>query len=307
MTKISASVSVVLLLAGLWLGALSSRAEVDHLEELRSGGVARTYRVHVPPAYDGSRPLPLLLAFHGGGGQGRSMPRLTGLSDRADRRGFLVVYPDGLGRAWNDGREGRTTDDVRFVADLLDVLSASYKIDPKRVYATGISNGGLFSQRLACELSDRIAAIGSVAATMPEDLAPACRPSRAVPVVFFMGTDDPLVPYGGGEIRLFLRSRGRVLSAADAVKLWIGRDGCPEAVHDSTWIDEAPGDGTRVHRESYGPCRDGSEVVLYSIEGGGHTWPGGVQYLPEMFVGKTSRDIDASSLLLDFFTAHPMP
>jgi polyhydroxybutyrate depolymerase len=192
-------------------------------------------------------------------------------------------------------------DDVGFLSALIDKLSRDYRIDPKRVYSTGISNGGFMSQRLACDLADKIAAIAVVAATMGRDLAGRCKPSRPVSVLLIQGTEDPLVPYEGGRVQV--PGGGAIISAPEAVKKWVGLDGCNgQPKRDS--LPDSANDETRTRRESYGGCREGTAVVFLAVEGGGHTWPGGPQYLPVRRIGRASRDFNASELIWEFFAAH---
>jgi len=285
-------------------------ADIDG--SLQSGGLTRTYHVHLPAGYSAARPAPLVLAFHGGGGDGAGMSRLTHLSDAADRFGFVVVYPDGYQQHWGDGRgvtpsERDGVDDVAFVAVLLDTLASQFAIDTRRVYATGISNGGFFSERLACDLSARISAIASVAATMSANLAARCAPARPVPYLLIHGTADPIVPYDGGQVGGQLAGeRGAAISAADSVQKWAVLDGCPSPPHVAALPDTAH-DGTQVRRTVYTGCATGSQVQFYSVEGGGHTWPGGLQYLPVAVVGKTSRQIDAGDVIWGFFAQFSLP
>ena len=258
--------------------------------------------------------MPLVLLLHGGGGTGEGMEKLTlgGFNRLADREGFVVVYPDGIEKHWNDGRgleayraHRENMDDVGFISTLIDHLIKISKVDPNRIYAAGISNGGQFSQRLACELSDRIAAIGVVAIQLPEHLSTSCSPKRPVSVLMMPGTEDPLVPWEGGEIG-FRRGRkfGRVLSVPESMRFWANQNQCPLSPLITHEPDRDPKDDTRVRREGYGPCSRGNEVLLYAIEGGGHTWPGGHPYLPSWIIGKTSRDIDANEVIWDFFKRH---
>ncbi len=310
----------VLLLAGCGLGAQPAAAadeprRGDIRGTVQSGGLSRTYLLHVPPGDDPAAPWPLVLALHGGGGQGRGMPLLTGLSRLADRRGFLVVYPDGVGRSWNDGREDRDVpavrrqvDDVAFLVALIDEVARAHRVDPARVYATGISNGGFMSQRLACEASTRVAAIAAVVATVGVELAGLCSPARPVPVLMVNGTADPLVPYNGGQIRLpggRLRP-GKIASVADTVALWGRHNGCTRPPEVTPEPDRDPSDGVTVRREARTGCRAGSEVILYVMEGGGHVWPGGPQYLPRPIIGRTTGDID-SEVIWDFLSRHRRP
>ena len=279
-------------------------------------GLERTYRIRIPSSYDKSTPLPLLIALHGGGGSGEKMEELTlrGFNRLSEKEGFIVVYPDGIEKHWNDGREDvkyrahrEKIDDIGFISALIDHLSKQYNIDIKRVYATGISNGAMMSFRLGCELSEKIAAIAPVAGSMPENLPARCSPSRFISVLVISNTEDPLVPWGGGEIRFGRQKFGKVLSVPESVKFWVNHNQCllPPAI--SIEPDKDPKDDTRLRREAYNQCRESSEVVLYAIEGGGHTWPGGHQYLPQWIIGKTSRDIDANEVIWEFFKKHASP
>jgi len=242
------------------------------------------------------------------------MEKLTrgGFNRLAERDGFVVVYPDGLERHWNDGRgvgayraHRENIDDVGFLTALIDHLARGLPVDRARIYATGISNGGLMSFRLAREAATVIAAIAPVAISMSEQIARMRQPARAVPVLMMPGTQDPLVPYEGGEIgRALARGGpgfGRVIPVAEAVRYWVEHNHCAPLPAVTVEPDRDPLDGTRVRREVYGSCRDGTEVVLYAVEGGGHTWPGGLQYLPERIVGRTSRDINAAEVIWAFF------
>jgi polyhydroxybutyrate depolymerase len=304
---------MMLVLAALALGGDARRAEAaDTQESLTAGGVKRTFYLHVPESVRKDRPdpsspngrarlVPLVLVFHGGGGHARRMARFTGFDELADAEGFVVAYPDGLNRHWNDTRGFSPADDAGFVRLLLDHLQSQWPIDPRRVYAAGISNGGFFSNRLACDLSDRIAAIASVAATMPESLVPQCRPSQPVSVMFIHGVNDPLVPIAGGPIAFH---RGSATSLSSAARFWRDWDHTVPDPITEDFPDQAH-DGTKVRREIYGGGKQETEVVVYTIEGGGHTWPGGSQYLPAFLVGKVSHNLDATRVIWEFFRKHP--
>ena len=272
----------------------------DQKREMNVDGTKRQYLLYVPKAATKDHPLPLLLVFHGGGGHDYNMPRFTGFDKIAEARGFIVAYPESVNRSWNDTRNLSPADDVGFVRALISELERSYAIDAGRIYATGISNGGFFSQRLACDLSDRITAVASVAATMPETLVPVCHPSRPLSVMFMHGTDDPLVHIEGGNI---LRNRGRNIPLADAVRFWLNFNQITQQAQPSDLPHLDP-NGTSVHREVYGGGKQNTEVVVYTVKGGGHTWPGGEQYLPAFLVGKVNHDIDASEVIWEFFSQH---
>lgn len=285
----------------------------DIRRSLRVDGLERSYLIHVPPQYDAATPTSVVLAFHGGLTNGEQMARFCGLSDKADEAGFVCVYPNGTGRlsaalTWNGGNccgyaKQNQTDDVAFVRALLRDLSQVATIDRKRVFATGMSNGAIFSYRLASEMSDQIAAIAPVAGAMGSET---CNPTRPVSIIHFHGTDDDFCPFEGGRGRKSV-SGSDFYSVEHTIQAWIKADGCPP--EPSVNRLEAGGgrlqdEEDRVIRKTYGPGRDGSEVVLYLIEGGGHTWPGRHPRL--FFLGKSTRLISANDLMWDFFQRHPM-
>ncbi len=273
-------------------------------------GRERTFEVHVPPGYKGEQAVPLVVALHGRGGTGHRIVGLTHFDDVADAHGFLVAYPDGLNASWADGRGATSSDkdgidDVKFLSELIRKLTRDYKIDSSRVFVTGISNGGFMSQRVACELSSQVAAVGVVAATMGEITASHCHPGKPVSVMLIQGAQDPLVPIQGGPMGPN-GSRGMILSLKDAAKKWIGFDACDSKPEITTLQDKAA-DGTSIRREAFTGCKGGAEIVVYTVEGGGHTWPGGKAYLSESIIGKTSHNMDASEVLWEFFSKHALP
>ena len=177
--------------------------------------------------------------------------------------------------------------------------TAQYPIDSDRIFVTGISNGGLMSFRLGCSLPDKIRAIAPVTAQIPSAIAPFCRSESAVSLAVFNGTEDPLVPYNGGQITVFRRQRGAVLSTDETITVWRQKNRCsPEAVVSE--LPDVAADGTRVTRIEYSRCKNESKVVLYRIEGGGHTWPDGRQYLPVRRIGRTTRDINGCDAIWEF-------
>ena len=280
-------------------------------------GLKRTYLVHVPEAPQSSGSLPLVIALHGGGGTAPTMVKLTagGFDRLADRDGFLVAYPEGIAKNWNDGRSAQEAgyraheeniDDAGFISALIDSLVGDLHADPHRVYVTGISNGAMMSYRVACELSDKVAAVAPVDGNIPRNLLPLCSPSRPVSVLAINNVGDPLMPWKGGSITgpFGMKKLGQVLSVHESIACWVAEDSCPSGPVVTDEPDRDPEDGTRVRREAYGPGTEGTEVVLYAVDGGGHTWPGGSQYLPRLVIGRTSRDIDACAVIWDFFKRH---
>lgn len=308
---------IVKLLTGIILVSFHSVDLSAQKSSFLFDNLKRTFIIHIPSNYDNSLQMPLVIALHGRGGNGKSMICITkrGFNKLADKDGFLVVYPNGIDRNWNDGRmdeeandraHKENIDDVGFISVLIDSLAADYFIDTKRVYVTGISNGAIMSYRLACELSDKITAIAPVDGSIPQQLYSRCDPLRHISVLAINGTDDPLVPYNGGDIygSIHKVDLGKVLSVNESIMFWVNRNMCsitPVVIEEP---DRDPKDGTRVIRTQYTNCFDSTEVVLYTIEGGGHTWPGGFQYLPIWIIGKTSRDIDANRVIWSFFKSH---
>jgi len=290
----------------------SSVTTGDFQGSLEYGGLQRTYLIHIPSSYNGTKAVPLVLVFHGGGGTGAGMATISGMSNTSDVYGFIVIYPDGYMKGWNDGR-GITAaslanvDDVGFISQLIDTISSQYKIDPSRIYATGLSNGGFFTGRLACQLANKIAAFAIVAATMAPNMSATCNPGRPISVLMIQGDADPLVPINGGLVRgPFGGPRGYVLSLNDTVKRWLQIDGCtsqPTVFN----IPDTAGDGTSITQSTYTSCQNDVSVVVYVVHGGGHAWPGGQQYLPQSVIGQTSRNMNASQVIWMFFDANPMP
>ncbi|MBI4867451.1 MAG: polyhydroxybutyrate depolymerase [Candidatus Wallbacteria bacterium] len=278
----------------------------DYERLLAFGGRQRRYELHVPASYDATRPVSVVLDFHGGGGSASGARRGTNMDRTSERGGFLAVYPDGTGRfarrmlTWNAGyccgyAQKQGVDDVGFTAALLDDLARFFRVDAKRVYATGLSNGGLMSYRLACELPERIAAIASVAGPMGvED----CRPGRPVPVMHIHGTADQNAPYEGG-VGAHSITRLPHRSVAWTLARWRELNRCAGAPKIET--------KGRVRTESWTPSPGGAEIVLITIEGGGHVWPGGAPLLPRFVVGEDVAGFDAAATIWGFFARHRLP
>ena len=263
-----------------------------------SSGEKREYLLYVPRSYDLRRPTPLVISMHGAGLWGAAQKETSQWNDLADKRRFIVVYPSGVGgkgvRVWRAEPGPDLAKDVRFISELIDTLRASYNIDSTRIYANGLSNGGGMSFVLSCTLSDRIAAVGMVAAaqTLPWTW---CKDDRAVPMIAFHGTADPEIPYNGGSSWISPRP---FPSTPGWAETWARRNACEATPVESKVAAD-------VTRRTYTNCAYDAAVVLYTVEGGGHTWPGG-KPLPEWFVGRTTRSIDATSLMWEFFREHPL-
>jgi polyhydroxybutyrate depolymerase len=264
----------------------------------------------VPPNYDPSQPWPLVISLHGFSSPPEGQEMLSRWDEVSDHAGFILVYPQGTSfpLRWNSSLppRGGLPDDVQFLRDVIAELSRLTPIDPTRIYVNGMSNGGTMTNRVACEMADVVAAVGVVAGPAVP-LSGGCHPARPVPIIAFYGAADPLVRYDGGTMSTGLmawlpRSSAASMaydSAPEWAKGWAERDGCD--------LEPVPID-TRggVRGVRYADCQGGAQVVFYTIEGGGHTWPGGGD-LPGWLVGKTSHDISASETMWAFFVAHPLP
>lgn len=256
-------------------------------------GTARAYQLHLPPSYDASKPWPLVLNFHGrtpaSAGEASTLQALvSGLNTKGDAAGFIVVNPQGLSESngeqtWNAGlccAQDQTRDDMGFVDALLASLEAELCIDSKRIYSTGLSNGGFMSHRLACERADRFAAVAPVAAF---NGMPSCNPARPIPMISFNGTSDTLVSYALAQN-----------SAAE----WVKRNGCNAAATETFKNGDS-------HCDTYSGCQGGADVVFCTVDGGGHTWPGGFD-LSGFGFGKTTKDLNANDALWAFFEKHAL-
>ncbi|QBI66606.1 PHB depolymerase family esterase [Mycobacterium avium subsp. hominissuis] len=279
---------------------VSAASARDISGTFRSGGMDRTYMLHVPAG----DPVGLVLSLHGGGGTGIAQRGLTGFDAVADAHNLLVVYPDGYEKSWADGRgaspaDRHHVDDVAFLVGLVTKLQNDYRVAPGHVFVTGMSNGGFMSNRLACDRADVFAAVAPVAGTLGAGVA--CNPSRPVSVWAAHGTADPLVPFKGGAVR----GRGglsHAVSAEAMVDKWRKVDGC-QGDPSMELLPDAR-DGTVVHRFDSTSCAASTEVVFYRIDKGGHTWPGGKQYLPAAVIGPTTHTLDGSEAIAEFFLAH---
>ena len=281
-------------------------------------GVERTYFVHLPESYKEGTAAPLLILLHGGGGLARRMLAFTGFGPIAEKHGIVVVAPSGIERHWNDGRvktgykaHDEKIDDVAFIAALIKKIETEHSIDPNRIYATGISNGAMMSYRLGLELSEKIAAIAPVVGSLPDAFgaktqgAAIVKASHPVPAIIFNGTDDPLVPFKGGEVHFYRKKLGTVLSVADTAQFWAARNGCESKPKVSSVPVSDP--DMKVVKTTFSGCANGADVVLYAIEGAGHTWPGpepGAQYLPARLIGRACHGLNATELIWEFFEKH---
>jgi polyhydroxybutyrate depolymerase len=271
----------------------------DSVQTITVGGVQRTFRLHIPPAYDGSTPEPLVFVLHGAGGNGKSMEQLTGFSAKADAEKFIVVYPNGTGnpQMWATGMSPHpysTADDVGFIRALLNKLEHDLKVDHKRIYSCGFSMGAMMTYRLGSEMSGTFAAIGVASGTIgtkqPDGTVYEIQnPAHPLPLIAFHGKQDHTVGYDGNGT--YNGNPDYVLSVATSIAFWVNKDGC------SSPPDKVTKQMGNLVIDDYKMCTGTSEVVLYTFQNGTHEWP-----LP------TNNDhFNATDAIWEFFANHPKP
>jgi polyhydroxybutyrate depolymerase len=252
----------------------------------------RTFLVHFPTGFSNSQHVPVVINMHGSGSDGPQEEFYSRMSETSDSNHFMVVYPNGLGNVWNSGFTNPYNswpDDVGFISKIIDTLYTLYNVDLTRIYATGMSNGGFQSYRLACDLENRIAAIASVTGSITDITALNCVLSRKIPVMEIHGTADPLVPYNGET---------GIKSVEETVQFFRTLNQCSASADTIALPDLDPNDSSTVERIQWNYCGSGTEVVLYKITGGGHTWPNA--YFHYIY-GPTNHDLDASQEIWNFF------
>lgn len=265
----------------------------------------RSYILYMPSYVNWSQPVPLVFVFHGGTGNAESAIYMSGFNEVADQNGFIVAYPNGTGRlsddkllTWNGGTccgyaQEKKVDDVGFVRAIVTDLQAMKNIDAKRIYATGMSNGGILSHRLACEAADIFAAVAPVAGTLN---FPQCNPSQPLSVIEFHGTADQHIPYTGGVGPESLVNVD-FASVQDSVGFWVSINGCISKPITNSFND--------IKHDVWTGCTGSTTIELYTVIGGGHTWPGGSAGRPD--ADQPTQTISASQLIWEFFSNHPKP
>lgn len=272
--------------AGMPAGCVMSQLQAgDHQIDLSHGGLDRNYDLHLPPVYDGTTPLPLVLNFHGLTSNAVQQAGFSAMNATADTHGFAVAYPEGYQSSWNGGLccEGAMRDDiddVGFARAVVGDIASKACIDPKRVYSTGMSNGGIMSHRLGCEATDLLAAIAPVCGPL---LFTPCQPARPMPIIHFYGTADMVVSYNLG------------VSSNDA---WVQHDGCT----DMPTVTLMQGMSSC---ETHAACAQGSKVTFCTLQGMGHCWPG--QSFCPLALGAANTDISANEEMWAFFQGHALP
>jgi polyhydroxybutyrate depolymerase len=300
----------------------------DAQEEVEINDHPRTFVVHLPQGYDSQQHYPVVILLHGRDQDAAEMARLTHFNEFADRDSIIAVYPNALNGRWNIGggpqqgyrrgpyRRGpwgpgypppgprpeqgdrpngpNRGADMPFLHRMLDKLATHYSVDKRRIYAVGLGEGGFLALRMGCNMADRIAAIAVVGAAMPRALT--CVPSRPVPALLMNGTDDPIVHFDGGRYKDGML---QLLSAEDSAKEWARLNRCSEKPSESKLPSLQKGfKDTKVYL--FDGCQENAQVALYAVKDGGHTWPGGEQYMAEKEVGKTSNALNANETIWSF-------
>jgi polyhydroxybutyrate depolymerase len=309
-----------LLAACLSLTAYASAPKVCEPHTLCTDSIAwqgeqRTFSYYLPNHYtDLYRYDNLVIALHGTGssGYGLSETILQGSFNRiADKSHTIVVYPDAINGTWNNGTENtaKTIDDVGFIRAIMAFFEKYYYINPNRIYVIGMSSGGMMAYRLACESADKVTAVAVIAASMPTALVSTCKPARHIPILMVNGTRDPMMPWNGRQVLSVTGSeRGAKLTVPETFEAWRNINNIHTAINQHPYA-KTSSDGTWVWvTEAKG--FDNTDMVLYTIYGGGHAWPGGAQYLPTDYIGNVSHDLDGSEIVWQFLISHrlvPLP
>lgn len=283
-----------LLVSLLVIAGLFTKAQLTI--QIMHDGALRSFNIHVPPNYTTSYAYPMVLNFHGYSSNAAQQELYSLMGPVSDTGNFIVVYPEGLSNAWNVGFVGdyNTTlpDDVGFTSKIIDTMATMYSVNLNRVYACGMSNGGYFSYRLACELPEKIAAIASVTGSMTDSMHLYCNPMRKMPMMQIHGTVDPLVPYNG---------QFNSMGIENMISFWLNEKGCTTPGDTVQIPNSLANDSSTVEKITYN-CNEGYEFVYFKITNGGHTWPSGAINVPGL--GPTNRDISASREIWNFFNRY---
>lgn len=275
-------------------------------ESIIVDGLKRDFVTYIPQGLKFSDKSPVVISLHGRLGTASGQMRFADFRPIADKEHFIVVCPQGINRSWNDGRgtpaNVKGINDVKFIDELITYILKTYNGDSTRVYVTGMSNGGFMSSRLACELNKRIAAIAVVGASMDKDET--YQPAKPMPAMYIQGTEDPLVPFAGGEMKK--GAGGGIYGHEEVLKKWASVDGCDNNPEIST-LPVIVNDGMSVIKEVYNNPSNNIKVIGYTIVNGGHTWPGGSQYMPKFVIGGVTKNLNACDVIWEFFKNYQLP
>ncbi len=291
----------------LLISSIQASSQTLTEKHISIDGRDRLYLLYTPSGLDNSKRYPLVIVLHGGGGNAKRMVEFSGFDHLAEKEKFLVLYPNGYKKGWNDGRVARdvkanaeNVDDVKFIKAALEEVSLASGIDPKKVFVTGISNGAMMSIYLAYHMSDKVRAIAPVSGSIPENLSGDFKLANPVSILVINGTADNLVPFEGGPILGKRADRGSVISTLQMMTIWQSFTNQSAKPREQPMPDIDLSDRCSADRIIYSSATI-MPVELIRVNNGGHTWPGGKQYLPRMIVGNVCRDFHAEDVIWDFF------
>lgn len=294
-----------ILLLGVFMIWCKLSAQITIVDSLQVGDFMRSYQLYIPSGVEDASGLPVVFNYHGLGSNAFQQAFYSAMNTPAEEDQFIVVYPQGWydpffeTTFWNMGFDPwlepeNRIDDIAFTVALIEMLDAQYSIDQDKMYATGMSMGGMFSYWVACHLSDRIAAVASVAGAMTLATSNDCPTMRAVPLMQIHGSDDGTVPWDGATLHH---------SIPESIEYWVEHNDCPVNPVTDPIPDLDPDDGTVSLKQTYGPCIDESEVVLVWVDGAEHTWPGST---PALDIGVVSQDFSATDMIWEFFQQYSL-
>ncbi len=299
---------IILITLTLSLSIEDIGAQINITDSILFQGYNRVFITHLPPGYTGLDSVPLVFVLHGGGGTADGMINFTEFDLVSDTAEFIVVFPQGAipassgGFIWADGRgtpaDSAGIDDVGFISNLINYFINNYAINELKIYATGMSNGGFMTQRLACELDNNFAAVASVGSTMDSSQVSVCNPNSSIPIMLINGVDDPFVPFNGGIVN---GSQGYAISSDSLFKFWFQKNNCTGQIDSLQLPDIVSNESSTITTFFNNNCNCNSKVILYKVYGGGHTWPGVPDFWYELIAGQTNEDIHASVEIWNFF------
>jgi polyhydroxybutyrate depolymerase len=305
--------NIILLTVVTTLLGFNLKAQTNIVDSIVHQTFQRKFMVHFPPNFNTTTQRPLVLNLHGGSGNMVNAQGFSRLNPVSDQNNFIVAWPQGYGIAppgfsWADGRNTSADqagiDDIGFIDKLIDTLITRYNVDTNRIYICGFSNGGFMVQRLACQLSNRFAAMASLGSSMDTVLYQNCNPSKPIPMAFFNGTADPAMPYGGGPMQN--PQVTPVVPVDTTVQFWVTHNNCQIASPVFNFPDTFTTDNSTAELYTFTNCDCNAEVKFYKLINGGHTWPGVYVAAQASVLGNTNRDINASVELWNFFNAHTL-
>jgi polyhydroxybutyrate depolymerase len=280
--------------------------------EMQVGKMKRSYYIRYPQTLESQERFPLLIVLHGGGRRnGNETAKITGFDKLTDEEKFIAVFPNGFDGKWHDGRLPKRkqdryikkqNNDIEFIKSLVDYLIKYEQVDEKRVYLSGLSNGGMMTMRMACEASEKFAAVAPVIANMPEVIVENCKPNQPVSFLLMNGTEDPMVPWKGGQVKAFFKERGAVLSSEETFRFWHEHNQCEKKAYSSLSLPNINTKDKSVVKEEKYACKNNINMVFYSVQGGGHTLPGSEIPNLKRVLGPKNLDIDGAKVIWKFLS-----